>query len=526
MGLVWRTRRTRDGRELGSEWTDVADDESRVIRRPLVGRVFPRQSWEATPGMELAPTCHVCGSPLVWRNTWQCQGCSVRGGWSEDSLQTPRALPREALAGTRIFSASEGNNSTEGRARQLWAVEALTSFHRRSRAAHYRLGGRRPDVTWIDWETGELTPARIKTGRWHEQRIAGQADRFERVALCGTFVYALDVTDAAGRVTTRPIAYRCDCWRVCPRCARRRRWKLTEGMKVQRELALRRYARESRAGYRGKEGKWSEKLITFTVPHGPDGPAADARMLVGAWQKLLRKVRTHLADRGALRTLPSGKRAPAAVPWCRTLEVAMRNGEHAHMHVWWHGPFIDSVLLQLWWGAILEAEGAVGLQTVRWADLAGKGHDSRLFRWLGCPRADAVLPRGIADIRADKTGDAAIAEYTQKVGVAFYVTKGSETLYLEPAHAASIYEVFEGTRAVQWASGWAPPKVPLQAKCVTFRRLTEEEKKACNQRHASYGNHSTDTQKPAENEPKNEVQVETLADPPQVLQPLQLRLPM
>jgi hypothetical protein len=522
MALVWRTRRTATGVELGSAWVDDADDEPRVLRRPLVGRVFARQSWEASPGMELAPVCHVCGSPMTWRGTWQCQGCSVRGGWSADGLQTPRALPREALAGTRIFRSSEGNNSTEGRQQWAWAVESLTSFHRRAVAANLRTRGTRR-TEYVD-DDGEVHNGDPHIARWYEQRITGQAERFERVAACGTFEYALDVTDAAGNMTTRPIQKRCDCWRVCERCAGRRRWKLSEGMKQQRALALRRHARQSRVGYRGKEGKWSEKLLTFTVPHGPDGPAADARLLVDAWQKLVRKLRTHLAARGALRPSASGKMVAAAVPWCRTLEVATKANEHAHMHVWWHGPFLDVVLLRVWWGRILAEAGATGLHSLRWRDVAGKGRDSRLHAWLGSPGPDDALPIGIVDIRSDKTGDGAIAEYTQKVGVALYIVKGSETFRMEPAHAASIYEVFEGTRAVQWASGWAPPKVPLQAKCITFRRLTDDEKKALNQRPVTHRNDSTDTQKTAENEPKNETLADTLPDPPQVTQSAQLRL--
>ena len=483
---VWRSRRTLAGVELpGSAWVDACEeDEIQAPRRAVAPRLYPEQPWERSAGMEAVPRCRNCGSVTVWRGTWQCAGCAQRACLEVDDKSTPVALPREALAGTRIFSTSEGNNSTQ-RAQWLWSVEALTSFHRRKQAAHYR-GSKSADVTWVDLQTGELTPKSLKSGKWHADRVRGQAERFERVSACGTFEYALDVTDEAGNKTSRAIRKRCDCWRVCPRCLNKRKWKLSEGMKQQRALALARCDR----GKRTALGKWTEKLITFTVPHGKSGPAEDARVVVDAWQRLLRKIRNHLGQR--LRVAPKqrakrgGPVAPGvrpatpSVPWCRALEVAPGDaGGHAHLHVWWYGPFLDVVLLRAWWGGILEAAGVDAVPTRAWRDVltTGHGRDSRLHAWLGSPSADAEIPWPVVDIRA---GGEAAAFYTQKVGISLYITKGTETSALEPAHAASIYEVFEGTRAVQWARGWAPPKKPLRAKCVTFRRLTEEEKALLN----------------------------------------------
>jgi hypothetical protein len=512
LGTVWRVRRTLAGDVLGASWVDVSEDHQRAPR-VLVGRLFARQAWEREPGLECVPSCDRCGSVMVWLGHWQCAGCAVRGGFDGDGVATPNALPREALAGAPFLSSSEGNNST-ARSGWLASVEALTSFHRRKVAAGLRWR-RKPDVTWVNWETGELVPGRVRTSRWHEQRELGQVERFDRVRACGTYEYALDVTGLDGKLESRPIRQRCDCWRVCPRCSARRRWKLRDGMTRQREAIKRRFWRQTGRYYRGTEGTWSEKLITFTVPHGALGPAADARVLVDAWQKLLRLVRRHLVQRGAVVPAsvvggPPSKPVALPVPWNRALEVAAGNGDpngHAHMHVWWYGPFLDVALLQLWWGKLLVDAGVPGVVHVPWSTIARSGKDARLWEWAGKPALDAVLPRGIVDIRSEKKDSAALAEYTQKVGVALYVTKGSESYALAPVHAASIYEVFEGTRAVQWARGWAPPKVPVRALCVSFRRLTDEEKRLLN--------HSRITpQKEAKNDAKTEEKASPLDLPP------------
>lgn len=243
-------------------------------------------------------------------------------------------------------------------------------------------------------------------------------------------------------------------------------------MRRQRGVALARHRRESSRFYKGAEGPWTEKLITFTVPHG-DSVAADAECIRNTWPRVLRLIRKHLGKRGAVRRTPGGKLAPISVPWCRALEVA--GAEHVHLHVWWYGPFLDVVLLRKWWGELLiEAGRAVPAR--QWGEVAGKGHgkDRRLAGWMGNPAKDQWVPWPVVDIRSEK--GSGLGAYTQKVGLALYVQKGTDLQFMEPAHVAALYEVFEGTRAVQWARGWAPPKLRRHSG-ARFRRLTEEEKK-------------------------------------------------
>lgn len=443
-------------------------------------RLFGSDRAESYPGSQLVPWCPQCGAQQVWRGRWECSGCTSRGGWQDGgdgsgTFEVPRALPASAAEGAPLFSSPEGNNST-GLGGWLSQVEAMTSFHRRATAARMRLRGTREAPEQVDVD-GVVTRSEPYVSSWHQQRVDGQGERFDRVRQCGSYEYCLDVTAADGTVTSRPLRTRCDCWRVCTKCADRRRWKLSEGMRVSRARALRVYRRESTRVYRGKEGKWSEKLLTFTVPHSGD-PASDARLLVGTWQKVLRRVKAHLQLRGAVRVLPSGKLAPASVPWCRALEVTPSGGGHAHMHVWYHGPYLDVVLLRVWWGqALLETAPERQLPFRKWGDIKKTPRDARVAKWLGNPSAEAEIPWPVVDIRA---GSEAAAHYTQKVGISLYTVKSEGFNRLGAVHAARIYEVFEGTRAVQWASGWAPPKKPLAAKAIQFRRLTEAEKRELN----------------------------------------------
>jgi len=505
MTLVHRTLRDADGNVTFSEWVEAREEPEKW--RPERVALKPAPKWQAAPGIETLPRCRSCDAPMHWRGVWRCEACADKGVgrryWSE---RLPRALPREALAGVPLYrrqsgetlpsetipsqarderagareeagaspagqgasgsGAAEGapifssfirNNSTEASLespRKTWLaeVEALTSFHRRAVAKRLMDKAFRQGKGWK---------------HWYKVRAEGQSKRFQMVAACGRYEFALE-----HHGKSVPIRSHCDCWRVCPRCTHRRKTKLQKGMEVQREVIQRLHRRECAQTYRGKEGKWTEKMFTFTVPHG-ESPASDARCIVDAWQKLLRKVRAHLKQRGAVRRTRSGKLAPVSVPWCRALEVAPREtGGHAHLHVWWVGPFLDVVLLRKWWGDLITESGRE-VPKRQWGHVKAEGRDRRLHQWLGKPREDDEIPWPVVDVRAEKKNH--LASYTQKVGFAFYVGKGSDTQTLSAAHAAALYEVFEGTRAVQWARGWAPPK-KNHYQGARLRRLTEKER--------------------------------------------------
>lgn len=491
-------------------WGAATVPSSRSLTHPSWQRTKTRPGSEAACASspeqrELESTAHVKGEPLkesqsgrTGAPTKEVSRDDNGAGFSDSKeLQHVRGSERDntqgsdygaistrasdASSATPIFSSQIGNNSTKAPTPTIghWRseVEALTSFHRQATAGRLLLRGtRRCNGFVTDVHTGEVKSGEPYVSAWYQSRIRGQAERFQNVAECGGFQYALETEHGV-----IPLRKRCDCWRVCTRCTRSRRRKLSDGMQTQRALALRLHKRESQRVYRGKEGKWSEKLITFTVPHS-ESPAADARCIVDAWQKLLRKIRAHLLLRGAVRRSKSGKRVAISVPWCRALEVAPgQAGGHAHMHVWWYGPFLDSALLRQWWGELISATGRT-VPRKPWSEVRQTGRDRRLASWLGNPRDHDEIWWPVVDITAARS-DAA-SEYTQKVGVALYTVKGGELTRLSAAHAAKIYEVFEGTRAVQWARGWAPKK-GAKYRQARLRRLTQAELEALWSRLAS-----------------------------------------
>lgn len=376
----------------------------------------------------------------------------------------PLEAPARAAAGAPLFSSSEGHNCGSSRAawkNWLEQVELYTSLWRRSRALKHTL---------------KLGSA------WHRDRHKGQAERFERVAQCGAVRWVLRRHSPEG-TRERILESRCDCWRVCQRCLDRRRFKLTQGIEQQRKLAFETHALQRARWYRGAEGRWSERLITLTVPHG-ETPGADARLLTRAWRDLSARIAQHLRkDRDA------DKRATPV--WVRALEVEPgATGGHAHLHVWWFGPFLDHAWLRVTWGRILESMGAKCPQ-LAWEEARSKAVDGRFAEWGRTRRgANGRQPGAVPwpVVWVNSARDVGAGKYAQKVGVHLYVAKGAKggvNARLHPIHAASVYQALESARAVQWARGWAPKRVATPPG-VTFsrRRLTEEEQAEQHARHA------------------------------------------
>lgn len=477
-------------------------------RGKLVSRPILRKSLLAGAGA-VTPSCPRCDNQLVWRGKWRCDACPCDITWQEYSdpapnpewsdelndiarrrarahgarvAQPPSELPAQALAGTPLFSSSEGDNCPDGAiitkkadARIAWtewleAIELYTSMHRLKRAAMHRA-------------KAAMSPAGIES-QWHMSRATGQAERFNRIASCGEVRWML-VKHCDGGTVETPIESRCDCWRLCGKCLERRRFRLKTGIEKQRELAFRVHAHRMRPGYgRGKEGKWGEKLITLTVPHG-NTPAEDAQLLSRAWRKLGKRIASHLrVDRGM---------AKGVKPvWVRALEVEPgATGGHAHLHVWWLGPFLDATWLHVEWGRILEAEGRA-VPHVPWEEAMGKAVDARARVWCRTRRGPqgreaSTVPWPVVSLNAGHSGGA--GKYATKVGVGLhrYVAKGakSEMQRLEPIHAASLYVALEGSRAVQWAAGWAPKRDVAEGVVYSRRRLSEEEVAAVSAPHAA-----------------------------------------
>ena len=442
------------------------------------GKIVARQRLEKSDApcvASLVPDCPRCGNSLVWRGRWRCDACPAEIGWTEyesrdgERVAQPEPLGGAALERAPIFSSSELNNWPSSRAdrtkRAAWLawleqVELYTSVWRKKRAARHR------------WKAAP-SPDRPVGSKWHEVRALGQAERFERVAMCGAVRFVQRRHTSEG-TAERNLEYRCDCWRVCKKCLERRRFRLTSGLEVQRKRAFAIHAHRLRRGYAGAEGRWSEKLITLTVPHG-SSPGGDARVLTKAWRELSRKIATHLKK---------DRECEASPVWVRALEVAPgATGGHAHLHLWWFGPFLDHAWLRVTFGRILEGMG-VKCPEKPWDDAVSSAVDARFSVWGRTRRGvhgrevDAV-PWPVVDLGGRSS--AAVGRYASKVGIAFYVTKGTKNQRLSPMHAASIYQALEGSRCVQWARGWAPKREPQEGVTYSRRRLTAEEEQKVNE---------------------------------------------
>jgi hypothetical protein len=254
------------------------------------------------------------------------------------------------------------------------------------------------------------------------------------------------------------------------RCQGARKHKYQTAVADMRAVALRELRWEMSRKYGGPEGRWTEKLITFTVPHG-ESAAQDTKVLVTCVPMLIRALKKHVkADRGAERDLV----------YVRAIEIAPgQTGGHAHCHVWVISPFVDHAWMRVTWGRLLEKHG-VAVPTRTWAEAVKSAVDARTAEHMRTRRGvhgreTESVPWPVADIRSASHGEA--GAYAAKVGVALYVAKGAKVdgKRIHPIHVAAIYEALEGIRVIQAAKGWATlARKPKQVGY--FRRLRDEER--------------------------------------------------
>jgi len=396
------------------------------------------------------PDCPRCGNVMVWRSGgWFCAACSGYRSTAEIERRIgefrafPMSVSQHAVRAAPIFSPGEVHNSPSPRAvyeKWLDEVEVYTSPHRRRMQRRVMSRGRR---AWVARDGSDLGGTESK---WHADRARGYGDRVVNQRRCGApsgvFVRA-DGTEVR-------CDYRCGSWRTCMRCLAVRKRKYQAAVADLREVALRSLRWEMSRKYSGEEGRWSEKLITFTVPHG-ESASEDARTLVRCVPAMIRKMKEHFRlDRGAERELV----------YVRALEVAPGGtGGHAHCHVWVISPFIDHAWVRVTWGRILRKCGVASPEKT-WVEAVKSAVDARTEVHMRTRRGrggreESSVPWPIADIRSASHGES--ANYATKVGVALYVAKGAKDLgkRIHPLHVAAICEALEGARVIQAARGWA-----------------------------------------------------------------------
>lgn len=194
--------------------------------------------------------------------------------------------------------------------------------------------------------------------QWHLSRAGGQLHRFEKVRQCGgqRMVQHCDACNKRGP----KITLTCDNSRLCLGCRKRRVLKFQKrfsaGQKsVMQELWRLQLTRPTRI-VNGKPlwgGQWDQKLITFTLPHSGN-VVADVAEQPKAWRRMWRLWQEHLY-KDVLEHCDDRKELMKRVRYCRVIEVTegLDGRGHAHMHIWFVGPYVDQARLAHLWGTAL-----------------------------------------------------------------------------------------------------------------------------------------------------------------------------
>jgi len=181
---------------------------------------------------------------------------------------------------------------------------ASTEPHRIGKARkHWR---RAAEIKRERLEPGE-SPARAADGaRWHQRRSYGQINRFTHVEDCGTQSY----------------------WIVCEACSRTK-----EKMRDRR--------------------RWSEKLLTLTVPH---------RREHGSRQRIEIAFRALFLFQKALKKWLRSHDDYELVAWFRTFEWTPGDDGHGHphFHFWILCPYLDRKFMLRAWAQALRTSGMAG----------------------------------------------------------------------------------------------------------------------------------------------------------------------
>lgn len=252
----------------------------------------------------------------------------------------PSAQRESSLVHTQHITRPE----TPDRVRWIRQVEKATDAHRVLRAKHH--WRRASELKAERLAAGRSTEEAEQGARWHRRRAYGQIDRFLAVLDCGVTKFWL-VCEACGRAKEK--ARQCRITLVCVSCRGYIGQEKRSRFKRARERAL---ARANAFGLleSGRHGvRWSEKLLTLTMPHLTEhGPAERIRIMFRA-VALFRKALKRWLEPSVHSDL---------VAWFRTFEwTPGADGRgHPHFHWWLLCPYLDrAVILEAWAQALRTA---------------------------------------------------------------------------------------------------------------------------------------------------------------------------
>lgn len=294
-------------------------------------------------------------------------------------------------------------------------------------ACEYAVASQPSDSPFFD-RAAALAQAESKARdqtKWHRSRAQGQRKRIESVRSCARD--GVMQIGCSGCGDTRFVMRTCSSSFLCAPCRSRKNWRTRKRFLRSRAVA-RGLAR--RAGVLFGPARWTEKLLTLTVPHLELGApvAAERRfcLLKAAWKRLLRDL-----NREVFRPA-----ARAKAHWYNSHEWTPGADElgHPHVHVWLLCPFLPRAWLIERWRLALAREG------FQWRD----GEQ---------PIVDIRMAKGDRNGRGDDSIASELIKYLTKDLVQTRGKDGVNRL-VDPAIYARMYELYDGSRRHQGSDGF------------------------------------------------------------------------
>lgn len=420
-------------------------------------------------------------------------------GEAPPSLDTEAVTQRVTLRSTHNSASSiKDAGSSTGRpagkarfdvSREDWndQLAALTELHREKKARAFEARGAALALERRrEHRTGGMV-ARDHRGRaqgsvpthsqWHSSRARGKRRLFENLATCGegSTLELVCRNSTCGERFSLPIG--CGAAFFCPACRKRRANAFRVDFQ-RKQMGI--VAAANRAGLthrfrrRAVGGRFSERLLTLTVPHtdehgAPLGVGERIDVLRATWERFWRLFRDEL--RGKLRGLqsgitlanssvglpmPRGKAPPRdelalfeLVSSLRVLEWTPGGDGmgHPHFHVWLFSPFIERA---------------------RVASLWSRAHAE-------VTNAQSVCRLLVVDVRAAHDCEGGLANELVKYLTKDWQVTADGVARVSPEVFAQVYAKLDGTRLRQSSSGLAHWAVARDKSCPCCAFSSERE---------------------------------------------------
>lgn len=357
----------------------------------------------------------------------------------------------------------------------------LTEPYRFARAKHLGAEGRRRADEWNKHADDVYAAARYRAvhsedpfptldtplvgrsaGRWHFARARGQRERFERVGDCQQ-IETVEIRCGHCAHTTKRGA-RCRCALACVSCRGKisyeKRALLAQNRRAAIDLASKRGLTRDR-----RRGRWSEKLVTLTIPLFPELGTIDRIRLVGkAWRFFARALNEWLKTHPDAQHVD--RQGHRLARWFRSLEWTIGGSHggdelgHPHVHLWFFGPFLpggrqsddpkDNTVRNMWRDALRRAAQDYEALALR----IGPGRYPKsprptppAFVWR---KAIEGLSELACDVRAIRPGKESLREVIKYL---FKDTGRYGKSRLDPELWACVFQAFDGKRTTQGSRG-------------------------------------------------------------------------